>query len=112
MVDPIARAQGRVDELRRLLHDLGAACGGVPSLARPTGAVGAPGSWTGSAAERLHRDELAPAAQRLPRALDGALQAVRDELAHAERALRGARESAKLVARFDGADWIEVTVHS
>ncbi|MBO0898885.1 hypothetical protein J1G43_02755 [Cellulomonas sp. zg-ZUI22] len=95
MVDPVARAQGRVDELRRLLQDLSAACEDVPGLARPAGAVGAPGSWTGSAADRLHHEELAPAAQRLPRALDAALQAVRDELAHAERTLRGARESAR-----------------
>lgn len=94
MVVPVERAQERVDDLRRLLRDLTTACEAVPGLGRPAGAVGAPGSWTGTAADRLHREELAPAAQGLPRALDRALQAVRDELAHAERALRTARQDA------------------
>ena len=92
MVVPLERAQGRVDELRRLQRDLTAACEAVPRLDRPAGAVGAPGSWTGTAADRLHHDELAPIAQGLPRALDRALQTVHDELAHAERALRAARQ--------------------
>ncbi|NAZ75277.1 membrane dipeptidase, partial [Kineococcus sp. T13] len=55
-------AHGRAEALRRLLAQVRAATGGVPGLQRPAAAVGAAGSWTGRAAERLHAAELAPLA--------------------------------------------------
>lgn len=101
-VDAVDRAQARVDDLRALLRDVQRAAGRVPALTRAAGAVGRPGSWTGAAASTLHRDELAPAATRLPKALDRVEQAVRDELTHAERSLRTATdEAAKDKARQD-----------
>lgn len=80
-------AQDRVDDLRALLASVRAARAGVPSLRRPTSAVGARGTWTGSAADRLHDDELSPLTDRLRFGLERAEQAVLDELGHAERAL-------------------------
>ncbi|WP_146928121.1 hypothetical protein [Cellulomonas xylanilytica] len=80
------RSQQRVDELRALLRDVRAARSGVPSLSRPAGSVGARGTWTGSAANRLHRDELAPLSGGLSPSLQRAEQAIEDELGHALRA--------------------------
>lgn len=94
MSSAVDRAQDRVDELRALLTAVHAARSDTPSLRRPTAVVGARGTWTGSAAERLHRDELVPLADRLSRGLGAAEQAVLDELRHAERALARAREQA------------------
>ncbi len=90
----VDRAQDRVDELRALLSAVRAARSDTPSLRRPAAAVGARGTWTGSAADRLHRDELVPLVDRLGRGLAAAEEAVLDELGHAERALRRAREQA------------------
>ncbi|WP_456789191.1 hypothetical protein [Cellulomonas sp. P5_C5] len=85
-MDPVERSQQRVDELRALLRDVRAARADVPSLSRPTGSVGAHGTWTGSAADRLHRDELAPLSTGLSPSLQRAEQAIQDELSHALRA--------------------------
>ncbi|KQR11793.1 hypothetical protein [Cellulomonas sp. Leaf334] len=85
-MDPVERSQQRVDELRALLRDLRAARADVPSLSRPTGSVGAPGTWTGKAADRLHRDQLVPLSGGLDPALQRAEQAIQDELDHARRA--------------------------
>ncbi|MDC7121893.1 hypothetical protein OMK64_10135 [Cellulomonas fimi] len=98
MTDELTRAQGRVDDLRLLLRQVREAREGVPSLHRAAEAVGSAGTWTGTAADRLHRDELAPAAAALPRTLVRIEEAVADELAHAERALGRAREDAEGVA--------------
>lgn len=85
-MDPVERSQQRVDELRALLRDLRAARADVPSLSRPTGSVGALGTWTGTAADRLHRDELVPLSGDLSPTLQRAEQAIQDELTHALRA--------------------------
>lgn len=79
-------AQHRVDALRALLGDFRIAREGVPSLTRPTGAVGAPGTWTGTAADRLHSQEMVPMAGDLAAALDRAEHSILDELHDAERA--------------------------
>jgi hypothetical protein len=100
-MDALDRAQSRADDLRALLRDFRSVAGGVPGLDRPAAAVGRPGSWTGAAADRLHRDELAPLASRLPRSLSRAEQAIRDELTRAERTLRGAQDDAREAARRD-----------
>lgn len=91
----MARAQDQVDDLRALLHDFRSRRARVPSLDRPTGAVGARGTWTGAAAERLHHDELSPVSQSLPRAIERAEQAIEDELTRAEHALRLAEADAR-----------------
>ena len=85
-MDPVERSQQRVDELRALLRDLRAARADVPSLSRPTGSVGALGTSTGTAADRLHRDELVPLSGSLSPTLQRAEQAIEDELSHALRA--------------------------
>ena len=95
MTDPVARAQDRVADLRALLRDFRSRRAQVPSLDRPAGAVGTRGTWTGATADRLHRDELAPAAQSLPRAIERAEQAIADELTRAERSLRRAESDAR-----------------
>src|SRR5688572_1652483 len=95
MVDPAARAEERVADLRALLRDFRAARDRAPSLTAPAGAVGAPGTWTGSAADRLHRENLAPLSGSLPRDLDRAEDAILEELAHAERAARHGRDQAE-----------------
>ncbi|WP_156043910.1 hypothetical protein [Cellulomonas sp. URHE0023] len=95
MADPVARAQDRVDDLRALLRDFRSRRALAPSLDRPAGAVGASGTWTGTAAERLHRDELAPASQSIPRAIERAERAIADELSRAERALGRAESDAR-----------------
>lgn len=96
-------AQERVEDLRALLADFRAARDAVLPLSGPTGAVGAGGVWTGTAADRLHRDELAPMSDALVRAHEQAEQAITDELAHAVRAHTRALE-ADLIAR-DRAGW-------
>jgi len=93
-MDAVERAQDRVDAPPALLRDYRSAQADVPHLDRPTSAVGRAGSWTGTAATRLHHDELSPLATRLPRALSRAEQAIVDELAHAERTLRNAKADA------------------
>ena len=95
MVDPVARAEDRVADLRVLLRDFRAARGRVRSLTAPAAAVGAPGTWTGTAADRLHRENLAPLSGSLPKDLDRAEDAILDELANAERSLRRARDDAE-----------------
>ena len=85
-------AERYVAELRSLLAGVRSAQGRVPSLRRPTAAVGAPGSWTGKAANRLHQDEMVPLSDGLGGALNRAEQAVLDELAHAERSLSRAQD--------------------
>lgn len=85
-------AERHVAELRSLLAGVRSAQGRVPSLRRPTAAVGAAGSWTGTAAHRLHHDEMVPLGDGLDGALHRAEQAVLDELAHAERALSRAQD--------------------
>ncbi|WP_456788357.1 hypothetical protein [Cellulomonas sp. P5_C5] len=92
MVDPEARADERVAELRALLRDFRTARDGAPSLTVPAGAVGAPGTWTGIAADRLHRENLAPLSGTLPRDLDRVEDAILEEIAHAERAAHRARQ--------------------
>ena len=86
-------AQQRVADLRALLADMRAARDAVQPLSRPTGAVGAGGVWTCTAADRLHRDELAPMSQALVRAHERAEQSIVDELADAVRAHTGALEA-------------------
>lgn len=80
-------ARRRVDELEALLAQLRGARGRVPSLQRPTTAVGSPGTWTGTAAHRLHHDELVPLDGQLRRGLERAEDDVLDELRDARRAL-------------------------
>ncbi|WP_146847741.1 hypothetical protein [Cellulomonas terrae] len=82
-------------DLQTLLADFRAARSRAPSLTTPTAAVGAPGTWTGSAADRLHRDDLVPLSGSLPRDLDRAEETILDEIAHAQRAVRRAREDAE-----------------
>lgn len=84
-VDEVASAARRVDELAALLRDFQVVRDGVPSLSRPAGVVGAVGSWTGAAADRLHREELAPLAASLVGSLQRTEQVLLDELAHARR---------------------------
>lgn len=98
-MDPVDRAQERVEELRALLRDFRAAQAGVPSLARPAEAVGAPGTWTGTAADRLHRDELAPLSGGLSQGLRRVEQAIEDELEHALRAHGRAEAEAQAAER-------------
>ncbi|TQL02663.1 hypothetical protein [Cellulomonas sp. SLBN-39] len=88
----VEAAERRVDELRALLSAVRAARADVPSLRRATSAVGAPGSWTGTAAHRLHHDELIPVGAQLDAGLERAEQAVLDDLQHAERALGRAQD--------------------
>lgn len=99
MVDPVERSQQRVDELKALLREFRTARAGVPSLSRPAGAVGAAGTWTGKAADRLHRDDLAPMSNGLGHALQRAEQAIEDELAHANRAHDRAQSEAEAEKR-------------
>ena len=79
-------------DLRALLQDFREARTRAPALTSPANAVGAPGTWTGAAADRLHRENLAPMSGSLPRDLDRAEDAILDEIAHAERAARTARD--------------------
>lgn len=94
-MDAVARADDRLAELRALLRDFRAARDRVPSLVAPAAAVGSSGTWTGTAADQLHREDLAPLAGALPRDLDRAEDAIKTEIAHAERALRRARDDAQ-----------------
>lgn len=93
MATGVDAAQRRVDELQALLAQVRAARSRVPSLRRPTAAVGAPGTWTGTTAQRLHHDELVPLDDMLNRGLERAEQAVLDDLQHARRALDHAIDS-------------------
>ncbi|GEK23167.1 hypothetical protein [Cellulomonas xylanilytica] len=93
-MDPVARAENRVADLRALLHDFREARNRAPALTSPADAVGARGTWTGTAADRLHRENLAPMSGSLPRDLDRAEDAILGEIAHAERAARTARDRA------------------
>jgi hypothetical protein len=95
MVDPLARAEDRLADLRVLLRNFRAARARVPTLTAPAAGVGAPGTWTGTAADRLHRENLAPLSASLPRDLDRVEDAILDELAHAERSLRRAQDDSE-----------------
>lgn len=99
----VDRAEQRVAELRALLRDFRHARADVPSLARPARAVGARGTWTGRVPDRLHREELAPMAGGMDRALARAEQAIVDELADAvrsrDRAVADARAAEAAAAR-------------
>ncbi|WP_432543069.1 hypothetical protein [Kineococcus sp. SYSU DK002] len=86
--DALDAAQQRAAALRSLLHRVRDAAAVVPALHRPTGVVGAAGAWTGRVADRLHRDELVPAAGRLDRSLRRAVDAVEDALRDAEGSVR------------------------
>ncbi|MBO0919810.1 hypothetical protein J1G42_03085 [Cellulomonas sp. zg-ZUI222] len=92
-------AEQRVQELQALLAAVRAARARVPSLRRATGTVGAPGSWTGTAAHRLHHDELVPLTDQLTHGLDRAEQAVLDDLQQARRALTRAEDEQEAAER-------------
>lgn len=92
-------AERRVQELQGLLVAVRAARARVPSLRRATGAVGSPGSWTGTAAHRLHHDELAPLSGRLAHGLERAEDAVLEDLQHARRALSRAQDEQEAAER-------------
>ncbi|SFJ63437.1 hypothetical protein [Cellulomonas sp. KH9] len=89
-------AERRVKELQALLVT---ARERVPSLRRATHAVGAPGSWTGTAAHRLHHDELVLLSGRLAHRLERAEDAVLEDLQHARRALSRAQDEQEAVER-------------
>ena len=93
-MDQVGQAQDRVVRLRALLERVRRERDWVRSLDGPAGAVGAPGLWTGSAADRLHRDELAPSAVRLRVGLERAEQSVLDELGRATRVASAAQGAA------------------
>lgn len=92
-------AEQRVQELQALLTSVRAARPRTPSLRRATGTVGSPSLWAGTAAHRLHHDELVPLTDRLAHGLDRAKQAVLDDPQQALRAMTRAEDEQEAAER-------------